>query len=279
MAHQIAATFSNSATQLQALLKPRFSLWEAHCPQVFCEYLDALHLEGSGAIDFDHINSVISSQSGFTLSPTQGYLSPHNYLFELSQKRFPIATNVRSLEEDGFSTLPDLIHDLFCHIPWLLHPEFVNFFSTMGELFVKSIKRAKEIYPIEDQPRILNSNALAISRCFWFTVESGLIEEQGKRKAYGAAVLSSTEQLSHTFNNNVFVSPFKTEHIIQRPCNPNAIQTTLFIIRDFSELNDISKKMHLFLEKGRLDFVVFGPHDVYYPDVIHFLREHEFSQK
>lgn len=274
MAHHIATPPSNSENYSGALLNSRLPLWKAYCPQVFFEYLEALHLVKGSAIDFDLINNTLLSKSGFTLSPTQEYLPPHNYLFELSQKRFPIATQMRAVDDDGFSIFPDLIHDVFCHVPWLLHPEFMKFFFTMGQLFIKAIRRAKEIYPIEDQPRILNSNALAISRCFWFTVENGLIEEQGKRKAYGAAILSSTEQLTYTFNNNVFVSPFKTEHIIQRPCNPNSIQTTFFIIRDFDELNAISEQMHQFLNQGQLDFIVFGPHDIYYPDIVYFLNEH-----
>ncbi|WP_375793111.1 phenylalanine 4-monooxygenase [Chlamydia sp. 12-01] len=274
MAYHIATILSNSENYPEALLNSRLDLWKAHCPQVFFEYLDVLHLVKGSAIDFDHINNILSSKSGFTLSPIQDYLPAHNYLFELSQKHFPIAMQMRTLDNDGFSILPDLIHDLFCHVPWLLHPEFIKFFSTMGQLFIKAIRRAKDIYPIEDQPRILNSNILAISRCFWFTTENGLIEEQGKRKAYGAAILSSTEQLSYTFNNNVFVSPFKIEHIIQRPYDPNSLQTTFFIIRDFSELNDISEKMNLFLEQGQLDFIVFGPHDIYYQDITYFLNEH-----
>ncbi|QVE49242.1 phenylalanine 4-monooxygenase [Chlamydia crocodili] len=274
MAHHIATILSNSENYSDTLLNSRLPLWEAYCPQVFFEYLEVLRLVKGSPIDFNHINDIIVSKSGFSLSPTEDYLPPHNYLLDLSEKRFPIATQMRALDDDGFSILPDLIHDLFCHVPWLLHPEFMEFFFTMGQLFIKAIHRAKEIYPIEDQPRILNSNALAISRCFWFTVENGLIEEQGARKAYGAAILSSTEQLSYTFNNNVFVSPFKTEHIIQRPYNPSSLQTTLFFIHEFSELNDISEKMQLFLEQGQLDFIVFGPHDIYYQDIIRFLKDH-----
>ncbi|SGA28188.1 phenylalanine 4-monooxygenase [Chlamydia abortus] len=277
MTHHIAALLSHSDSYSDALLNSRLALWEAYCPQVFFEYLDALHLTAGSVIDIDHIHHTILSQTGFTLSPAKDYLSPHDYLFELSQQRFPIARHIRKMENDSFSPLPDLIHDLFCHVPWLLHQEFVKFFSSMGKLFIKAVERAKAIYSIEDQPRILNSNVLAISRCFWFTVENGLIETQGKRKAYGAAILSSTDQLSYTFNNNVFVSPFKTEHIIQRPCNPQSLQTTFFIIRDFSELNDVAEKMHGFLEQGRLDFIVCGPHDVYYQDIIYFLNEHVFS--
>ncbi|WP_139415208.1 phenylalanine 4-monooxygenase [Chlamydia abortus] len=277
MTHHITALLSHSESYSDALLSSRLALWEAYCPQVFFEYLDALHLTAGSVIDIDYIHHTILSQTGFALSSAKDYLSPHDYLFELSQQRFPIARHIRKMENDGFSSLPDLIHDLFCHVPWLLHQEFVKFFSSMGKLFIKAVERAAAVYSIEDLPRILNSNVLAISRCFWFTVENGLIETQGKRKAYGAAILSSTDQLSYTFNNNVFVSPFKTEHIIQRPCNPKSLQTTFFIIRDFSELNDVAEKMHQFLEQGRLDFIVFDPHDVYYQDIIYFLNEHVFS--
>ncbi|MEF9520208.1 phenylalanine 4-monooxygenase [Chlamydia crocodili] len=277
MAHHIGTILSNSEHHSDTLLNSRLPLWKNYCPKVFFEYLEVLHLVKESPIDLNHINNTLLSKSGFTLSPTENYLPPHKYLFELSEKRFPIATYMRTLDDDGFSILPDIVHDLFCHVPWLLHPELMKFFFAMGQLFIKAVRRAKNIYPFEDQPRILNSNALAISRCFWFTVENGLIEEQGKRKAYGAAILSSTEQLSYTFNNNVFVSPFKTEHIIQRPCNPYSLQTTFFIIHEFSELNDISEKMQLLLEQGQLDFIVFGPHDIYYQDILYFLNDHVFS--
>ncbi|WP_348662911.1 phenylalanine 4-monooxygenase [Chlamydia vaughanii] len=279
MAHQIAAVLSGSNNHLDLFLKSRLPLWQSYCPRVFLEYLEDLKLTNGSSIDLDHICKVVMSNSGFSLCSTKDFVPPHKYLLSLHQKLFPIATYVRPSDNDDFSLLPDIIHDLFCHVPWLLHHDFVDFFLNMGQLFINAVRRVQEVYPVENQTRILNSNVLAIARCFWFTVESGLVEEQGKRKSYGAATLSSPEELSNAFTNKIFISPFKTEHIIQRPFNPTELQATFFIIRDFYELKEISEKMHLFLDQGRLDYIVFGPHDNYYHDMGQLINELTFAQR
>ncbi|EPP38246.1 hypothetical protein BOKEGFJH_00474 [Chlamydia avium] len=267
MVHLLSSAISEATPYLPHFIRSRMPLWLAHCPRIFLEYLEQLHLGPELSINLPHILQMIKMHAGFSLYAAPSLVSPDQYLALLHQRAFPVATCLRSLQCDDFSLFPDIIHDLFCHVPWLLHQEIVDFFINMGELFIKAVQRARALYPVqEDYLRILNNNISAMTRICWFTVENGLIKEKGHTKVYGAAILSSTRELTYVFKNNSFISPLNIELIIQRPFYTSTLQSAFFIIRDFYELYEISEMMHLFLEQGRLDCINSDSHYMYYPD-------------
>lgn len=255
MTHLFSSAFE-ATPDLSRFIRSRMPLWSIYSPQVFLAYLEQLKLGPTPFIDFPHIVQMIQERSGFSLHPTSSLVSSERYLEQLYRKTFPIAACLRSSQHDDFSHSPDIIHDLFCHVPWLLHQDIAHFFMNMGKLFIKAVQRARVLYPLrEDYRRVLQNNILAIARLCWFTVESGLIKEKEKIKVYGAAILSSTRELSHVFKSKPFISPLNVELIIHRPFYTSTLQSTFFLIQDFYELYETSELMHLFLDQGRLDSV------------------------
>lgn len=267
MVHLLSSAISEAIPHLPCFIRSRMPLWLEHSPAVFLDFLEQLKLSSECPPDVPHIVDMIKTHAGFSLLSVTSSISLDRYLVLLHQNTFPVATRLRSSQHDDFSLFPDMIHDLFCHVPWLLNQDIVNFFKNMGKLLIKAVQRARALYPIqEDYVRVYHSNVMAMERLCWFTVESGLIEEKGRNKVYGAAILSSTRELSHVFKSKSFISPRNLELIIHRPFHPLASQSTFFLIHDFYELYEISELMHFFLEQGRLDSITLSSHTTYDPN-------------
>lgn len=181
MALLLSSAISEVSPYLPGFIRSRMPLWLMHSPTTFLDFLEQLKLNSECPPDIPHIVDMIKTHAGFSLLPATSSISLDRYLALLHQNTFPIATCLRPSQYDDFSLFPDMIHDLFCHVPWLLNQHIVNFFKNMGKLFIKAVQRAQALYPVqEDYVRVYHSNVMAMERLCWFTVENGLIEEKGK---------------------------------------------------------------------------------------------------
>ncbi|ANH78838.1 hypothetical protein [Candidatus Chlamydia sanziniae] len=248
------------------LISSRYSLWRRHCPKLFFDYLETLGLL-SHPVNGHDIATILQSKTGFSCFPIEGFEPPHNYLALLANKNFPIVTQLRDMKDDQFAHAPDMLHDLVGHVPWLLHPAFTYFFSHMGRIFQKAVTRARDLFTKEKRQQVLKSNLVALIRCFWFTVESGLIENQGKRQAYGAVLLGSPQELTHAFSKRVLVFPWCLDHIIHRPFDSQTLQTTLFTLSHFDQLIEITIEIEARLDHGELESIDADYDALYFPEL------------
>ena len=77
---------------------------------------------------------------------------------------------------------------------------------------------------------------LALKRFSWFSIEFGLIEEDGDTKIFGAGILSSTGEIPFSLSSDVVHRPFVTDEVIETDYDPSRMQDLLFIIPSFSFL-------------------------------------------
>ncbi|EPP34619.1 biopterin-dependent aromatic amino acid hydroxylase family protein [Chlamydia ibidis] len=236
------------------ILSSRLALWQRHCSQEFFDYLETLELLSTNLPDFHNIQKIIQEKAQFSLIITPEKVAPQDYLHLLSQKCFPISQYVRPIENNNFSLIPDIVHDLLCHVPWLLSPHFASFFHKMGILFKEAQKRALLFQHSDKKKFALDRYISVITQCFWFSVETGLIKKHGEKKAYGAALLSSPVDLTHIFSTKATHYCWNLEKVILQDFDPSHLQNIAFVIRDFEELPTTVDSMLDLLNRGLLDF-------------------------
>jgi phenylalanine-4-hydroxylase len=76
---------------------------------------------------------------------------------------------------------------------------------------------------------------LRISRVYWYTLEAGLVLEQGRVKVLGQALLSSFKELEQ-IENGMTLLPFDIETMAQTDAAPTKLQDRLFLAPSFETL-------------------------------------------
>ena len=120
-----------------------------------------------------------------------------------------------------FAVLPDIFHDAFGHLPTHSHKVFADYL----QLFGKTALQAKT----EEQ-------IMQMQRLYWFTVEYGLIEEDGKIKCAGSGHMSGIKELHYSLTPAVEKRPFVLEDVVNQNFNPHILQPVLFVLQSFDEL-------------------------------------------
>ena len=79
-------------------------------------------------------------------------------------------------------------------------------------------------------------HVLALKRLSWFSIEFGLIEEEGETKIFGAGILSSIGEIPFSLSTSVEHRPFVTDEVIETDYDPSRMQELLFVIPSFQFL-------------------------------------------
>ena len=124
----------------------------------------------------DGINKFLRAQSSWASYGVPGYLPAKSFFACLAQREFPTTVLIRPREVMDYLPEPDIFHDVFGHVPLHALRVFADFLQTYG----------KAALQCDDEQSVKE-----LGRLFWFTVEFGLIKEDGQVKVYGSGLVSS----------------------------------------------------------------------------------------
>ena len=184
---------------------------------------DVLGLEGDRIPDLADLSRRLNEETEWEVANVPGLIHEKNFFSLLSQRKFPSTNYVRGREELDYTPAPDCFHDIFGHMPMLTQPEFADFYQLYGQ--------AAQNAEGADRPRL--------ERFHWFTVEFGLIQEQGEKRIFGAGIVSSNEEVTHALSDEVTLHPFDPEHIVEKDdYEVYNLQNELFVLDSFEQLVD-----------------------------------------
>jgi phenylalanine-4-hydroxylase len=147
--------------------------------------------------------------TGFGLTPAVGFVPIERFYGVLADKQFYAAQFIRHHSQPLFSPEADVVHELVGHGPALGNATLAELYRLTGE----AVRRVTQARTIE-----------LISRIFWFTLEYGVIEQNGQHRAYGAGLLSSFGELEK----------FREADI--RPLDLKGMATTEYDITDYQHV-------------------------------------------
>jgi phenylalanine-4-hydroxylase len=122
------------------------------------------------------INTFLQRASKWASYGVPGYLPAKSFFACLAQREFPTTVLIRPREVMDYLPEPDIFHDVFGHVPLHTLKVFADFLQTYG----------KAALLCDDEVHVKR-----LGRLFWFTVEFGLIREDGQIKIYGSGLVSS----------------------------------------------------------------------------------------
>ncbi|XP_033629416.1 phenylalanine-4-hydroxylase-like [Asterias rubens] len=187
--------------------------------QIFPDLVKECDIREDHIPQMEDISNFVKKRTGFTLRPVSALLSARDFLSALAFRVFPATQYLRHTSSPFYTPEPDLCHELLGHCALLANPEFAQFSQEFG---LASLGAPDEF---------VNK----LSSVYWFTVEFGVCQEPGGRKAYGAGLLSSVAEIQYFLTDEPTVRPFDANDTINATYPVEGFQTTYFLAKSFSD--------------------------------------------
>jgi fumarylacetoacetase len=158
-------------------------LAERHQARACAEFLTGkklLNLPKDRVPQLEDVSRALQSITGFGYQPAAGLVALRAFYGSLADRRFWSTQYIRHHSVPDYTPEPDLVHEVMGHGNTLASERYCRLYEAAG----RAVRRLE------------TENALEFfSKVFWFTLEFGVVHEDGEPKAYGAGILSSPGEL------------------------------------------------------------------------------------
>lgn len=194
---------------------------------------------------FNVINEELSKTTGWKVYVVPGLIDNKPFFEHLSKKEFPCTTWLRKMSQLTYIEEPDMFHDVFGHVPLLSEQFFCDFLQSLSKITLKHI----------DNPTVVELSA----RLYWYTVEFGLIREDGKVKIYGAGLTSSPGESKYCVSKEAVHVPYDVRQIFETPYIKDKFQEKYFVIESYEQLYDSLTEIEEEVEKYVSESITIEP--------------------
>jgi phenylalanine-4-hydroxylase len=205
----------------ELLYRRRMSELAATGSRVFLDGAEAIGLRPDRVPDLDEVNARLEARTGWNAVPVTGFIEAPTFFRSLAQRRFPTTVTVRPREQLDYLPEPDIFHDVFGHVPLHADPVFADFLQRFGAV-------AAAARTPTDIDRM--------ARLFWFSVEFGLVREEGRVKVYGSGLISSAGDAANALSPRCEHREFSLDAVFSQPFRIDRLQDVLFVIDGFEQL-------------------------------------------
>lgn len=202
------------------LFERQYAALKPYAAHAYLDGIEALGLDAKFVPQVKELNVRLDQISGAGVKGVAALIPQEDFSTLLSERRFPVATFIRRREDIDYLEEPDIFHEIFGHAPMLTDEAFCQFMERFGRL---ALSLDEDLLP-------------HLFRLFWFTVEFGLIREDGQKKVFGAGIISSPSELSHVLSGQAEVVPFDLETVLRTNYRIDIVQPVYFEIESFEQL-------------------------------------------
>src|ERR1044071_6456453 len=198
------------------------ALGPAHREHACAEYLDCLErldFDTNRIPQLDEISRKVEAISGFRLEPVAGLVAPRVFLESLAQGVFLSTQYIRHHSTPLYTPEPDVAHEIIGHAVTLASKRLAE----LNRLFGEAVRRTTLA---EDFDRL--------AHVYWFTIEFGVLRENGQLKAYGTGLLSSAGELAEM--HKAELRPLDLKVAANQVYDPTHFQSLLFCADSFDEM-------------------------------------------
>jgi phenylalanine-4-hydroxylase len=203
--------------------------------KAYMDGMEKINFVGDHIPKFDETNEILSEITGWRLAVVPGIVPDYTFFELMSNRRFPATTWLRKMKELDYLEEPDMFHDVFAHVPLLTNQLFVNFLEELSKI---GLGYCGNDYAIE-----------LLSRIYWFTVEFGLIRENGELRIYGAGILSSAGETKYSLSDEPPHYEFNVPKIMQTDFRKDVFQDRYFVIESYEQLYSSIPEIKAFLKE------------------------------
>lgn len=197
--------FSRQAPLRAQQMVPRFS-----------RGLEALGIDGSGIPDLHQVNRKLKERTGFVGVPVEGFEKPSDFFVMLERREFPVGNFIRDARDLNYTPAPDVFHDLYGHLPFLIEKDYADFCQDFGKRGARWANDERALTEFD--------------RLFWFTIEFALEQTASGPRIFGAGIASSFSECAYALGPGPEVLPFDLEVIRNQEFRIDQMQKRLFRI-------------------------------------------------
>lgn len=194
------ATWTTAATALDELHRE-------HACAAYRAGAERLALPRHEVPQLADVSARLQELTGWRFHAAPGLAPIREFYGALAERRFLSTQYVRHPSVPLYTPEPDVIHELIGHANALAEPRFAELYAVAGAAGRR----------VADDEATLQR----FSRTFWFTLEFGVVHEDGEIRAYGAGLLSSFGELQE----------YRTAEI--RDWDPDAMSVTDYDINHY----------------------------------------------
>lgn len=195
---------------------------DAQLVSFFSAGLAALDMDRDTIPPLEDVNAKLRALTGWQGVFVKGLEDGQHFYPLLRDRKFPIGNFVRDRKDLDYTPAPDVVHDLYGHIPFHADSDYAEYCQRYGELACQFL----------DDPIRLRR----LERYFWFTNEFGLVQTSEGRRIFGAGIASSVGECAYALSDQPEVVPFDVERICAQEFRIDQMQPRLFLLESVEQL-------------------------------------------
>jgi phenylalanine-4-hydroxylase len=134
------------------------------------------------------VDERVAALTGFHILPVPGLVPSRTFYAALAARTFLSTQYIRHHSVPFYTPEPDIVHEIIGHANGLASPVLADLYEAAGRASLRATSdEALEFF----------------SRVFWFTLEFGLVWEDGDLRTYGAGLLSSFGEIDEFRNATI----------------------------------------------------------------------------